>query len=241
MTFAINSPELLGLENDDTLFNWLHYRSPERGESLLHAVSDPTSGLGRLCFAFASLQTTLRTAEGDLIDTVAAIERCRATARALSLVLSGTRVVCLDTGEEVAARESLIRLSVAERVLDYIEFDRSIVPMAHRLVWGSKEEFRSLDDRFILDAETHLGSVALFQFGSSLPWQWVDGLRFGFNLVIQLNGIELPSHSNSAPFISQDWFNDLCSFRESRTSGWAVAEHEVRTDRIVAVEDQGTD
>ena len=211
LTFVVNSPDLLGLENDDILFNWLHYRSPERGESLLHAVSDPTSGLGRLCYAFDSLQTALRTAEGELNDTVAAIEKCRSTARALGSVLSGTRVVSLETGEEIPGRESLIQLSLAERVLDYVEYDRSIVPLAHRMVWGTREEFRSVDDRFTLDVETHLGSVALFPFGSSLPMQWLSGLQFGFDLVVHLNGIELPSHSDSAPFISQDWFNELCS------------------------------
>lgn len=101
LEFAVNLPELLGLENDDTLTNWLHYRSPERDESLLHAVSDPASGLGRLCYAFDVLHTTLRTAEGSLADTVAVVEKCRATAEAFSGVLSGARIVSLDTGEEL--------------------------------------------------------------------------------------------------------------------------------------------
>ena len=212
LTLAVNSPELLGLENDDTLFNWLHYRSPERGESLLHAISDPTSGLGRLCYIFDALQTALRTAEGDLIDTVDAIEKCRSTVMALSSVLSGTRIVSLYTGEELPDKEHLIRLCVAERVLEYLEYDQSIVPLAHRMVWGGKEEFRPVDDRFTLRAETHLGGIALFPFGNSLPWQWLAGLQFGFDLVVHLNGIELPSHSGSAPFISEDWFNELRSF-----------------------------
>ena len=212
LTFAVNSPDLLGLENDDTLFNWLHYRSPERGESLLHAVSDPTSGLGRLCYVIDALQTALRTAEGDLTNTVAAIEKCRETVMALSSVLSGSKIVSLETGDELPGRESLIRLSVAERVLDYVEYDRSIVPLAHQTVWGSREEFRPVDDRFTLDAETHLDGVALFPFGNRLPGQWLTGLQFGFDVVVHLNGIELPSHSSSAPFISEDWFNELCSF-----------------------------
>ena len=123
LQFAVNFPELLGLENDDGLFNWLHYRIPERGESLLHAVSDPTSGLGRLCYAFDALQSALRRAEGIVIDTVTAIEKCRATVQAFGGVLSGTRIVSLDTGEDLPSKESLLRLSVAERVLDYVEYD----------------------------------------------------------------------------------------------------------------------
>ena len=207
--FVVNFPELLRLENNDTLFNWLHYRSPESGESLLHAVSDPTSGPGRLCYAFDDLQTALRRAEGTLIDTVAAIEKCRATVRAFSGVLSGTRFVSLDTGEELSGRESLLRLSVAERVLDYVEYDRSIVPLAHGIVWRSKEEFRSVDDRFVLDAETHLDSVTLFPFGSSVPWRWRDGLLFGFDLVTQLGGVMPPPNLDSNQSSRQDWFNEL--------------------------------
>ena len=210
--FAVNFPELLGLEDDDRLFNWLHYRSPERGESLLHAVSDPTSGLGRLCYVFDALHTALRTAEGSLIDTVVAIEKCRATVSAFSGVLSGTRIVSLDTSEDLPERESLLRLSVAERVLDYVEYDRSIVPLAHRMVWRSKEEFRSVDDRFVLDAETHLAGVSLFPLATGVPEGWMDGFWFGLDLVIHLINVELPSHSNSAPFNRHDWFNELRAF-----------------------------
>ncbi len=212
LQFAVNFPELLGLEGDERLFNWMHYRSSDRGESLLHAVSDPTSGLGRLCYVFDGLLTALRRAEGGLIDTIAAMEKCRATVRALSGVLSGTRIVSLDTGEEMPGRESLLRLSVAERILDYVEYDSSIVPLAHRMVWGSKEEFRSVDDRFVLDAETHLDSVMAFPFGNSLPWQWRKGLLFGFDLVIRLNGVVLPSDFHSDQFSPQDWFNELRAF-----------------------------
>ena len=210
--FVADHSELLGLENDDSLFNWLHYHSPERGESLLHAVSDPTSDLGRLCYVFNDLQVTLRRAESGLAETIAAIERCRTVATLFAKVLTGTEIVSLDTGNELTDRDSLLRVCLAERVLDYVEYDRSIVLLAHELVWSGGEEFRPVDDRFVLNAETHLESVALFPFGNSLPWKWLDGLRFGFDLVIQLNGVMLPSNSDSDQLFGQDWFNDLCSF-----------------------------
>ena len=212
LQFAVNFPELLGLEGDERLFNWMHYRSPDRGESLLHAVSDPTSGLGRLCYVFDALQTALRRAEGGLIDTIAVVKKCRATVKAFSGVLSGTRIVSLDTGEDEPDRESLLRLSVAERVLDYVEYDRSIVPLAHRMVWRSKEEFRPVDSRFVLDAETHLANVSLFPFATGVPEKWLDGFWIGLDLVVHLNGVELPSHCSSAPFVRQDWVNELRSF-----------------------------
>ena len=220
LQFAVNFPELLGLNNDDTLLNWWHYRIPERGETLLHAVSDPTSGLGRLCYVFDALQAALREAEGSLIHTVAAIEKCRATTRAFSGALSGTRVVSLDTGEELTDRGSLLRFSVAERVLDYIEYSRGVVPMAHRMVWRGKEEFHPIGDWSVLDAETHLANVSHFPSATGVPQKWLDGVRFGFDLVVSLSGIELPSHSGSAPFISRDWVNELNAFvNPSRSAG----------------------
>ena len=209
LQFVVNFPELLGLESDDRLVDWLHYRSPERGESLLHAVSDPTSGLGRLCYAFDALQSALRRAEGSSDDTVAAIEKCRAAVQAFSGVLSGTRIVSLDTGEDLPSQESLLRLAVAERVLDYVEYDRSIVPLAQKMVWRGKEEFRSIDSRFVLDAETHLANVSLFPVATGVPEKWLDGFWIGLDLVVRLNGIELPSHSNSATSIRQDWVDEL--------------------------------
>ncbi len=212
LQFAVNFPELLGLEDDARLFNWLHYRSPDRGESLLHAVSDPTSDLGRLCHVFDVLQTALRRAEGGLIDTVVTIEKCRSTVSAFSGLLSGTRIVSLDTGEDLPGRESLLRLSVAERVLDYAEYDRSIVPLAHRMVWRSKEEFRPVDSQFVLDAETHLASVSLLPFATGVPEEWMDGFWVGLDLVVHLNEVELPSHFSSESFSREDWVDELRAF-----------------------------
>ena len=220
LQFAVNFPELLGLEGDDRLFNWMHYRSPDRGESLLHAVSDPTSGLGRLCYVFDALQTALRRADGGLTETIAAVKKCQAAVKAFSGVLSGTRIVSLDTGEAQPDEESLLRLSVAERILDYVEYDRSIVPLAHRIVWRSKEESRPVDSRFVLDAETHLADVAIFPFATGVPAEWLDGFRIGLDLVVHLNGVELPSHTSSAPLVRQDWVNELLAFvNPSRSPG----------------------
>ena len=209
MQFTINLPELLGLENDDRLFNWLHYRSPERGESLLHAVSDPESDMGRLCYVFDALHTALRISDGNLIDTITAVKKCRTIVSAFSSILSGTQIVSFNTGEGLSSRESLLRMSAAERVLDYVEYDRSIVPMAHRMVWGGKEVFHPIDDRFVVNAETHLANVSLFPSATDVPDRWMDGFWVGIDLVLHLNGIELPSHSSSESSNRQDWVNEL--------------------------------
>ncbi len=182
--FTVNFPELLSLESDERLFNWFHYRDPEKGESLLHAVSNPRSGLGRLCFAFDILQTALREAEGKLVDTVAALEKCQATAMAFSGIVSGTEIVHFDTGEELLDGESFFPLVMAERVLDYAGYDRSIVRLARRMVWHSS---------------------------GGVPKAWSDGFRFGLDSVVRLNRIELPSHSESS-VIAPTWFDELHAF-----------------------------
>lgn len=208
--FVVDYAELLGFANDDRLFNWMHYHRRGHVRSLLSAVSDPTSDLGHLCYVFDDLTIALRTAEGGLADTIAAIEKCRAVAVLFDRVMAGTEIVSLDTGEGPADRESLLRICVAERVLDYVEYER-IVLLARELVWGSREKFHPPWSQFVLNAETHLDSVPLFPSNSGVPREWLKGLRFGFDLVIQLNGISLPSPSTSefTPSIGPNWFNDL--------------------------------
>ena len=210
--FVADHPELLGLQNDDRLNNWLHYHNPARGESLLSAVSDPASDLGRLCYVFNDLEFALRRADGGLADTVAAIEKCRAVGTLFANVLTEPEIVSLDTGEALPDGESLLRMCLAERILDYLDYDRSIVSLARELVWSGGGEFRPVDDRFVLDAETHLDDVALFPFTSGIPEEWGDGFWFGCDLVIQLNEIVLQSRSDSAPVIYQDWFKELLTF-----------------------------
>ena len=210
--FVADHPELLGLQSDDRLYNWLHYHNPARGESLLSAVSNPASGLGRLCYVFNDLEVALRRADGGLADTVAATEKCRAAGKLFANVPTGTEFVLLDTGEALPDGESLLRMCLAERILDYLDYDRSIVSLALELVWSGGEEFHPVDDRFVLDAETHLDDVALFPFTSGIPEEWGDGFWFGCDLVIQLNEIVLQSHSDSATVIYQDWFKELLTF-----------------------------
>ena len=210
--FVVDHAELLGLQHDDRLFNWLQYRTPGRGETLLSAVSDPTSGLSSLCYVFNDLAIALRRAERGLTDTITAMEKCRATVKLFDEVLAGTEVVYLDTGEELPDREPLLRLCVAERVLDYVEYNPSIVSLAHRLVWRDDEEFRPVDDLFVLRAETHLSHVSLFPFGKGVPAEWRNGIMFGFDLIVQLIGVTLPTHSDSAPVDGRDWFNGLVNY-----------------------------
>ena len=214
LSFVVDRAELLGLDQDDRLSNWLHFRSPARGESVLSAISDPTSGVGRLCYVFNDLASELRRAEGGFADTTAAVEKCRATAKEFDEALAGTKVVSLDSWQELPGGESSLRLCLAERVLDYVEYDPSAVSQAHRLVWRDDEEFHPIDDFFVLRAETHLSDVSLFPFSKGVPYEWWSGMLFGFGLIIQSSGITLSTHPNSASDSggARDWVNELTDF-----------------------------
>ena len=231
LSFIVDQTELMGLEQDDRLSNWLHFRDPPRGESLLSAVSDPTSGLGRLCHVFNDLAAALRRSDRGLTDTTAAIEKCRATAKLFDEVLRETEVVSLDARDELPDTESLLRLCVAERVLDYAEYAPNIVSLAHRWVWEveEEEEFNPLADRFVLGAETHLSDVSPFPFGKGVPGEWRRGTLYGFDLILRLNGISLPTHlrSDSDPVAAQDWVNELADLvNPSRPEGkWPSQEY----------------
>ncbi len=222
LRFVVDHAELMGVQHDDRLSNWLHYRTPNRGESLLSAVSDLTSDLGILCLAFNRLEAALRRADGGLSQTIAAIGECRPLAVVFGEVLKGTKVVSLVTGGELRDEESLLRLSLAERVLDYVEYDRSIVPLAYSRVWQDEEVSRSVGDRFVLEAETHLSDVATFSFGRGVPGGWLGGMLFGFDLIIQLNGVTLPPrlHPDSESGTVREWFDKLADLvNPSRPEG----------------------
>ena len=227
--FVVDHADLLGLQQDDRLLNWLHFRTPARGESLLSAISDPTSELGRLCYVFDDLATALRRAEGGSPDTAAAIEKCRATAKTFDEILGGTEVVSLDSGEALPGRESLLSLCVAERVVDFAEYAPSIVSSAHSWVWGHGEEFSPVDDHFVLAADTHLSYVSLFPFGKGVPEQWWAGLLFGFDLIIQLSGNALSTNldSDSDAAVARDWVDELADLvNPTRPEGkWPSQEY----------------
>ena len=52
LEFTVDEATLLGLEFDDRLATWLHFRRQEPPTPFLAAVSDPSSPLGRLCARF---------------------------------------------------------------------------------------------------------------------------------------------------------------------------------------------
>ena len=231
--FAVDQAELLGIDRDDRLYNWLHFRSSSRGETLLSAISDPTSDLGRLCYAFNDIASSLRTAEGGLADTITAMEKCQAIVNLLDVALAGTEIVALGNCEKLPDRDSILRLCLAERVLDYAEYDPSIVPLAHKLVWRADEEFRPLDDHHVLRAETHLSDVALFPFGKGIPKEWWTGVLFGLDLILQLIGVTLHRHMrpDSDIYTAPDWIKELADLvNPSRPEGkwpsqvWGLSE-----------------
>ena len=215
--FVVDYPELLGFKHDDGLHNWLHFSHRKRTGPLLSAISDPMSDLGRLCSVFNDLQVVLRNSDDGLADTVAAIEKCRAVAAQFNEVLTGTEIVALNTEGELPNRKSILLTCLGERVLDYLEYDPSIVSLDHELVWSGGEDFRPVHDCFVLAADTHLSNVSSSLSGSRFPKEWRQGFWFGLGLVVRLNGIALPSLSDSDPdtWIVQDWLRELLAFVNS--------------------------
>ena len=208
LNFAVGRPELLGFKFDDRLFNWLNYRNPENAESIISAVSDPESDLSLFCCIFNDLHLALRRAEGGLTDTIAVIEKCRTFAKLFVEDLASAELVRLDTFANRIEDEDLLHLCVAERVLDYAEYDRSVVPMAHGLIWGRDDEWPIVVDRFVLDSETHLSGIPKNFLGKGIPHEWREGLLFGFDSIIKLSGIALPSLHVSGPFDGLGWLNE---------------------------------
>ena len=215
LEFTIDHADLLGLEFDDRLGNWLHFRRQEHTASILSAVSDLESDLGRLCSMFDSLLAALRRADDGLDETVAALKRCGHLASLLGRLAEGCAIVSLSTGEEVADRDAVLRTRVAERVLDYLEYRRSY-HLAYELVW-SGQSGSVQDDDFVLRAETHLDSISSLPVGRDIPSRWWNGLCFGFDSVVRANGVSLPSHCQNDlnGLCIPDWYRELQAFVNS--------------------------
>ena len=212
--FVADYPEALGIEKDDRFYNWLHFPGRKRQGTLLSAVSDPMSTFGRLCSVFHDLAINLRKADRSLPDTIAVIEKCGSIVKLFNQFLVGTKIVSLDTGKELPDRESLLCMCLAERVLDYLKRDRSIVTLAYELVWSGEGELRPLHDQFILHTETHLDNVALSLYTKGIPKEWLNGFWFGCALVVQLSGIRSSSLSDlvSDPLNVRNWCDEFLTF-----------------------------
>ena len=209
LRFSVVRPELLGFEFDERVFNWLNYRNPQSVEPLISAVSDPFSGVGTLCHIFNDLQLGLRRSESGLPDTLAVIEKCRTFAHEFGECFLSTELVRFDGSASQLEDGELLRLCVAERVLDYVKYEPSAVTTAHQLIWGHGEDWPMIDDRFVLEAETHHTAIPRNFLGTGIPDGFRDGLLFGFNSIIKRIGISLPSDDDAESLAAPDWFDEL--------------------------------
>ena len=214
LDFVVRNADSLGLEYDDRLNHWLSYGSPEGAVSILSAVSDLESNLARLCSGFDSLFGTLRSSDQSLGETIAATKRCGELGSILRATLGRCEVVLRSDGSRVADGDSLLPVLIAERVVDYTWMPSHFIPDAFQLVWGGEEEFRPLSDESTLEAQTHLDGVSSWPFGRRIPERWGDGLYFGVDSVVRMEGVSLPSHANSdtEPFVGPKWFEELQHF-----------------------------
>ena len=214
LDFVVRNADSLSLEYDDRLSHWLSYGSPEGGVSILSAVTYLESDLALLCSGFDGLFDTLRSSEQGLGETITAIKRSGDFGSILRAAVGKCEVVSLSDGSRVTDGDSLLPVLIAERVVDYTWMPSHFIPLAFRLVWGGEEEFRPLSDESTLEAQTHLDGVSSWPFGRGIPERWWDGLYFGFDSVVRMEGVSLPSHANwdTEPFVGSKWFEELQHF-----------------------------
>ena len=214
LDFVARNADLLGLGYDDRLSHWLSYGSPDSKVSVLSAVTNLESDLALLCSGFDSLFGTLRSSDQSLWETITAIKGCGEFGSILRAALGRCDVVSLSDGSSVAGGNSLLPVLIAERVVDYTWMPSHFIPLAFQLVWGGEEEFRPLSDESTLEAQTHLDGFSSWPFGRPIPERWWDGLYFGFDSVIRMEGASLPSHASSDtdPFVDSKWFEELQRF-----------------------------
>ena len=208
--FVVGNTHSLGLEYDNKLDYWLANGSRENGGSIRAAISDPGSDLARLCSEFDNLLDSLRRSDQGLADTTAAIANCGDFGSILRAAIGKCEVVSLNDGIKMADGDALLRVLTAERVVDYV-WEPSHFISAYRLVWGREEEYRPPRDESTLGAQTHLHAVSSWPFRTGIPHRWRDGLYFGFDSVVRMDGVSLPSHSESdaEPLVCSGWFKEL--------------------------------
>ena len=229
LDFVVGNADSLSLEYDDRLSHWLSYGSPEGGVSILSAVTNLESDLALLCSGFDGLFDTLRSSDQGLRETITAIKRAGDFGSILRAAVGRCEVVSLSDGSRVADGDSLLPVLIAERVVDYTWMPSHFIPLAFRLVWGGEEEFRPLSDESTLEAQTHLDGVSSWPFGRGIPERWWDGLYFGFDSVVRLEGVSLPSHANSDTehLVGSKWFEELQRFVNPTHPGgsWPSTEY----------------
>ena len=209
LDFVVWNADSLGVEYDDRLSHWLNYGSHDGGVSMLCAVTDLKSDLALLCSGFDSLFGTLRSSDQGLGETITAAKRCGEFGSILRAALGSYEVVSLSDGSRVSDGDSLLPVLMAERVGDYAWNPSHFT---FQLVWGGEEELRPLSDESTLEAQTHLDDVSFSSpFGRRIPERWENGLYFGFDSVVRMEGVSLSSlaTSNSGSLVGSKWFKEL--------------------------------
>ena len=208
---VVGNPPMLGLDFDEGLYDFLFYPHNSEPSSLSSAVSDPGSGLAILCRVFDDLQRSLRTTAPTLDDTITVIQSCGTFAACLREFMAGTRIVSLDTGEDIPDMDSVFRGCLAHRVLEYVYYGRGRISRAYEMVWKGEGEYRPADDLFVRKAETHLDDVALVPLDRTVPVAWMDGAVLGFEIVTQVNQLAFP-HRDSERVDKETWYEGIRAF-----------------------------
>lgn len=204
---------VLGLERDTRLWNWWEYGDRYGGAPIASAVSDPSSGVGRLCSAFDHFMAMLRHSDRrsqdyGLAETVSAVGTIGALASLMCNAVAGSAIVSLDTGEIPEESDCLFNLCIAERVSDYMD-EAPHYSSAYRLVWHHPENWRPVVDEWVMNAETSLDAVFSLPTGGSVPKEWAKGLGFGLDAVLRSAGIALTGDAEPGQLELTRWRSEF--------------------------------
>ncbi|MCY4414717.1 MAG: hypothetical protein OXE87_00160 [Chloroflexi bacterium] len=209
--FVVADADLLGLVHDSRLWIWWNYGNRNGSSPIMSAVSDPLSGVGRLCSAFDRLSATLRVSDRrsrdyGLAETVSAVGTVGTFASLMCNAAAESAIVSLDTGEHQSQIDPLFKLCIAERVSDYMD-GTPHYSSAYRLFWRHGEDRRPVDDESVMSAETPLDWVFSLPTGGFVPRKWAKGLGFGFDTILRSAGISLVPNPNPGEFAVAKWFD----------------------------------
>ena len=228
LEFAVFNGNELDLEEDDGPAHWLLYGFYKRRGSIVSAVSDLKSDLARLCRNFDDLFGSLRRSGGESKGAFATIRNCGEFGAILRTSLGECKVVERRDGSEIPNGGAMLPWLLAERVWDYS--DRLTFPdAAYQFVWGGDEEPPQPSEGAALEAESHLDDMVRRPLLGRMPGEWRNGLYFGLDAVLRLEGIVLPSHSASHFYVdnSAKWADELESFVKAQhpTVEWPQFEY----------------
>ena len=173
---AINSPHIFGLQPDGRFWEWWAYNPSKRGIVSRSAFTDPASDLANLSNNFLRvMDTILRCDAGEPLYQVTT--KVYSMSEKLMGMVSGCSMSVFNVRQDVPDINEALQCRAVERLLDYIEYDRT-AEGAYSFVWRGGEEDAGQGSEVVWDdpfegIETHLDRLIWLprRLNSWLNWE----------------------------------------------------------------------